>query len=455
MSSERQAMVIGAGISGLACALRLRSLGVSVRVIEAASRTGGIISTVERNGFLFESGPQSVQLTAELRDFTRAAGCAGEIIEADPRTPRFVLLHGSLIPAPMSPPELFKTSLLGARSKLRIFTEAVRRTRPPEGDESLADFVRRKFGTEILEHLAGPFASGVFAGDPELMSLRSSFPSLAVWEQEYGSIIRGAMKSRGKKDKDQVRPTLAGFKHGMSSLTSAAARQLEPEIALGLRVESIERQANGQWNLRCAGDGQSATLRADALVLAAPAYESARLLGSFSQPLSTALSAILYAPVAVVAEGYRREFVGHPLAGFGFLVPRKEGLLTLGTIWNSSLFPGRAPEGMVSMTSFVGGATDPRAVDQDPSVIANEVRDEIGPVLQIIGPPVERQVWRHTKALPQYNLGHSQRIAAIRQELAALRGIFLAGNYLEGPSVGSCVAQANRTADAVRAFLTA
>jgi protoporphyrinogen/coproporphyrinogen III oxidase len=451
MASERQAIVVGAGISGLACALRLRELGVKVQIVEAAPRSGGIISTVERNGFLFESGPQSVQLTSELREFARAAGCEGEIIEADPRTPRFVLLNGNLIPAPLSPPELFKTSLLGARSKFRIFSEAMRHTKPPDGDESLADFVRRKFGTEILEHLAGPFASGVFAGDPELMSLRSSFPSLAVWEQEYGSIIRGAMKARGKKD--QVRPTLAGFKHGMGSLISAAAQKLEPEIALGIRVESMERQASGLWNLRCAGDGQSATLHVDALVLAAPAYESARLLSSFSQPLSSALSAIPYAPVAVVAEGYRREFVGHPLTGFGFLVPRREGLLTLGTIWNSSLFPGRAPEGMVVMTSFVGGATDPRAVDQDPSTIANQVRDEIGPVLQIIGPPVERQVWRHAKALPQYNLGHSQRIAAIRQELAALRGVFLAGNYLQGPSVGSCVAQANHTADSVRDFL--
>jgi protoporphyrinogen/coproporphyrinogen III oxidase len=453
MNSPRQAIVIGAGISGLACALRLRQLGVAASVVEAADRPGGIIATIERNGFLFDSGPQSVQMTPELRDFVRAAGCESEVIEADPRTPRFVLLRGNLVPAPMSPPELLKTSLLGARSKFRIFTEAVRHTKPPDGDESLAEFVRRKFGTEILDHLAGPFASGVFAGDPEQMSLRSSFPSLAVWEQEYGSVLRGAMKSRGKKD--HVRPTLAGFKHGMSTLISAAEQKLEPAVALGLRVEVMERQTNGQWNLRCAGGGQSATLHADALVLATPAYESARLLNSFSRPLSSALSAIPYAPVAVVAEGFRREFIGHPLTGFGFLIPRKEGLRTLGTIWNSSLFPGRAPEGMVLMTSFVGGATDPKAVEQDPALIANQVRDEIGLVLQIIGPPIERQVWRHSKALPQYNLGHSQRIAAIRQELAGIRGIFLAGNYLEGPSVGSCVGQANRTADSVRDFLSA
>src|SRR5579864_669089 len=223
MSTKRQVVVVGAGISGLSCALRLRGLGIEVRVLEAANRPGGVVDTVERNGFLFESGPQSVQMTPELREFVRAAGCENELIEADPRTPRFVLIGGKLIPAPMSPPELLTTSLLGLGSKMRLLTEPIRRTRAPHKDESLADFVRRKFGTEILDHLAGPFASGVFAGDPEQMSLRSSFPSLAVWEEEYGSVLRGAIKSRGENK--GVRPTLAGFKRGMASLISAAVRK--------------------------------------------------------------------------------------------------------------------------------------------------------------------------------------------------------------------------------------
>ncbi|HEV2491111.1 MAG TPA: protoporphyrinogen oxidase [Candidatus Acidoferrales bacterium] len=451
MSPNRQVAVVGAGISGLACALSLRGLGIEVRVLDAADRPGGVVDTVERNGFLFESGPQSLQMTPELREFVRMAGCESELIEADPRTPRFVLLGGRLIPAPMSPPGLLTTSLLGVGSKMRILTEPMRRTKAPEDDESLADFVRRKFGTEILDHLAGPFASGVFAGDPELMSLRSSFPSLAVWEEEYGSVLRGAIKSRGEKKGE--RPTLAGFKHGMASLISSAARKLEPAVAFGMKAERLERADDGPWKVRCAGHGEAAEVHADALVLATPAYETAHLVNRFSSQLASALGSIPYAPVAVVAEGYRREFVGHELIGFGFLVPRKEGLRTLGTIWNSSLFPGRAPEGKVMMTSFVGGATDPKAVAQEADIIANQVRDEIGKVLQITGPPAERQVWRHAKALPQYNLGHSQRVSLIREELARLQGVFLAGNYLDGPSFGSCVAQGNRTAEAVRDFL--
>ncbi|MFZ0639088.1 MAG: protoporphyrinogen oxidase, partial [Candidatus Acidiferrales bacterium] len=177
--NPRQVIVVGAGISGLACALRLGELGVAVRVLDAAENPGGLISTIHRGGFLFESGPQSFQVTSELRELIRAAGCESELLEADPHTPRYILRAGKLHPAPMSPPSLLTTSLLGVGSKMRILSEPFRRSQPAAGDESFADFVRRKFGTEILEHLAGPFVSGIFAGDPEKLSLRSSFPSLA------------------------------------------------------------------------------------------------------------------------------------------------------------------------------------------------------------------------------------------------------------------------------------
>ncbi|MFZ0414881.1 MAG: protoporphyrinogen oxidase, partial [Candidatus Acidiferrales bacterium] len=196
-----------------------------------------------------------------------------------------------------------------------------------------------------------------------------------------------------------------------------------------------------------------ATLHADAIVLATPAYEASRLAQGLSQLLAATLAGIPYAPVAVVAEGYRREFVGHALNGFGFLVPRREKMRTLGTIWNSSLFSGRAPNGMVLMTSFAGGALDLALVQMEETEIANLIRDELVKVLRISGPPAARHVWRHRRALPQYNLGHAQRVAAIQDELESLPGIFVAGNYLDGPSLGSCVAQGFRTAKAVQEYL--
>lgn len=449
--NPRQVIVIGAGISGLTCALRLREMGIAVRVFEAGETPGGIISTVRRDGFLFESGPQSFQLTAELREIIRAAGCESEVIEADPRTPRYVLRRGKLHPAPMSPPAMLTTSLLGIRSKMRVLSEPFRRTQPVPGDESFADFVRRKFGTEILEHLAGPFVSGVFAGDPEKLSMRSAFPSLAVWEEEYGSIIRGAMKSRGQSGR--TRPTLASFKSGMTMLLDAMAEKLGSAVTTSAAADSIEIGSANSWTIHCTAAATTKKTEADAIVLATPAYITTQLLAPISVRLASTLAGIPYAPIAVVALGYRRERVGHALDGFGFLVPRTERLRTLGTIWNSSLFPGRCPQGTVLMTSFLGGATDAEIVAMDDEQLVKLVHQELAGVLRISEAPIAQYIWRHARALPQYNLGHAQKVAAIREDVANVRGLFITGNFLDGPSIGSCVSQGFRTAQKVRDYL--
>lgn len=447
--TPRQVIVIGAGISGLACAIRLSEMGVAVRVFEAGERAGGVISTVQRDGFLFESGPQSFQLTAEMHELIRAAGCESELIEADPHSPRYVLRGGRLHPAPMSPPAILTSSLLGLGSKMRVFSEPFRRSQPATGDESFADFVRRKFGTEILDHLAGPFVSGVFAGDPEKLSLRSAFPSLAVWEEEYGSIIRGAMKSRGQSGR--TRPTLASFRPGMATLLNATAEKLGSAVTVSAAVDSIQSGGASNWAIHCRSAATGTKVGADAIVLAIPAYVAAQFLAPVSD--ASTLAGIPYAPIAVVSLGYRRERVGNALNGFGFLVPRTEKLRTLGTIWNSSLFPGRCPQGTVLMTSFLGGATDPQILAMDDEQIAKRAHEELVGVLRISAPPIAQYVWRHARALPQYNLGHAQKVAAIREDIGNLPGLFITGNYLDGPSVGSCVSQGFRAAQAVRDYL--
>lgn len=450
--NPRHAIVIGAGISGLACALKLKELGVSVRVLEASNRAGGLIITEQREGFLFESAPQSFQLTSQLRELIRLAGCESELIEANPQLPRYVLRGGKLHPAPMSPPAVLTSSLLSVGSRMRVLTEPFRRSQPAAQDESFADFVRRRFGTEILEHLAGPFVSGVFAGDPEKLSLRSAFPSLAVWEAEYGSVIRGAMKSRGRGAR--VRPTSASFRGGMATLLNSAARKLESILDTGVTVSSIRPSPANTWALDYSKKMQPATLSTDAVVLAIPAYTAANLLSPVAQRIASTLAGIPYSPIVVVSQGYRREHVGHALNGFGLLVPRTEKLRTLGVIWNSSLFPSRCPKGTVEMTSFLGGATDPGILDIDDVQIGNHVHREIAGVLQITAPPIAQRVWRHEHALPQYNLGHMQKVGAIRDEVLKLRGLFITGNYLEGPSIGSCVSEGFRTAQSVCDYLS-
>ncbi len=433
--------------------MRLRELGVSIRVLEAADHAGGLVCTARENGFLFESGPQSFQLTAHLRTLIRAAECESQLVEANPSLPRYILRRGKLRPAPMSPPSLLTSPLLSAGSKLRVISEPFRRSQPRTDDESFADFVRRKFGTEILEYLAGPFVSGIFAGDPEKLSLRSAFPSLALWESEYGSVIRGAMKSRGNGER--VRPTMASFRSGMSTLLDAMARKLQPEIATGVTVNSIESGGSNLWRISWSEGFQTEALTASAIVFATPAYATSKILKGVSEKIALALASIPYAPVAVVNHGYHREHVGHALNGFGFLIPRTEKLRTLGVIWNSSLFANRCPSGTVLMTSFIGGASDPHILDRSDSDISSLVHSEIAGLLKISAPPIAERIWRHTRALPQYNLGHAQKVAAIRENLATLHGIFVAGNYLDGPSIGSCVSQAFQTAESVRDYLAA
>ena len=194
-------IVIGGGIAGLACTYRLREMSIPALLLEQADRVGGVIESAQQDGFLFELGPQSFLSTEPLLEMIAGLGLGDELLRADPRAPRYVLADGRLRRVPMSPPALLTTSLLSAGSKWRLVSEPFRRTQPPEGDESVAAFVRRKFGNELLELLVGPFVSGVYAGDPEKLSLRSAFPAVHEWENDYGSVLRGAMKSRPAKKK--------------------------------------------------------------------------------------------------------------------------------------------------------------------------------------------------------------------------------------------------------------
>jgi len=451
MQTPPQVAVVGAGISGLACAHRLQQLGVPAILLEAGERSGGVIGTVERNGFLFESGPQSFLGTPPVLDLIRELKLEAELLQADPNAPRYIFLKGRLQAVPMSPGALLTSSLLSVQSRYRVFTEPLRRTSPAAHEESVADFVRRKFGNEILEYLVAPFVSGVYAGDPETLSLRAAFPSLDEWEREYGSVLRGAMNSRKKQP--GPRPALCSFRGGMKTLLESLENNLGDQLTRGARVDTIEKSTTGGFTLRFAAGDQSESLSVRAVVLAAPAYVSGHLVSGLSRRAGERLLGVSYAPVAVVAAGYKRQQVGDGLIGFGVLIPRKAGLHTLGTVWNSSLFPGRAPRDSATLTSFAGGVTDTEIVSREPSEIGALVEAELEKLLGISGPPVAREIWRHPKALPQYNLGHAHVLGNVHEALATVPGVFLAGNYLSGPAIGNCIEQSNQTAEAVRGFL--
>lgn len=447
-------VVIGAGISGLACAYRLQQSGIQTRVVESSSSPGGVIQTIEKDGFRFDLGPQSFLSTGPLLDLIDALGLNGQLLRANRRAPRYILLRGRLVAAPLSPPALLTTPLFAAGTRWRLFTEIFRHSRPPAGDESVASFVRRKFGAEILDRLVAPFVSGIYAGDPERLSLRAALPKLHEFEAQQGSILRGALKSRPAKG--TPRPGLCSFRDGMGTLPHALAARLGDSLLVEASVASLRyRKTDGKpwFEIDVARHDRRETLVASAVVIATPTQAASQVLQSVSNEFAPVFSRIEYAPLAVVSAGYRREQLQRAVDGFGVLVPRSEGLRVLGTVFNSSPFPDRAPEGMVCFTSFAGGATDPQLCSLSDREIMRIVCGEVGRILGVKGEPVTTNLYRYARALPQYNLGHTEVVQSLETLTEGIPGLFLAGNYLSGPSIGSSIEQAYRSADAARAYL--
>jgi oxygen-dependent protoporphyrinogen oxidase len=450
--TETETIVVGGGISGLVCAYAMRKAGVDVLVLEASARAGGVIRSERREGFLLELGPQSFSGTAPLRKLCVELGIADQMVEGPGRAPRYVLVAGKLLAVPMSPSALLTSSLLGPGTKWAIAKDAFGRSRPPDEDESITGFVRRKFGAELLDRLVGPFVSGVYAGDPERLSLRSAFPQLYEAEKASGSVIRGMLRATKSRTGRRERPTLLSFREGNETLV----RVLAAKIGAGLRVNAevmgiamARAGTNGKFDVRVRGASGEETLAADHLVMATPTDVAGRLLSELNAELMRLLGGIEYAPVAVVSLGYRREDVGHSLNGFGFLVPRSSGLRVLGTVWNSSLFSGRAPEGFVLLTSFVGGTTDPGAATLSNEALVSLVHGEIRDLLRLTAAPGSSNVQIYRRALPQYNLGHATRLAAIENLRAATGNLHFVGNYLRGPAIGTCVEQALAVASTI------
>jgi oxygen-dependent protoporphyrinogen oxidase len=363
------------------------------------------------------------------------------------------LVDGRLQPVPLSPPAFFLSGLISGVTKWALLRDIFGKTVPPEPDESVAAFVRRKFSAQLLDRLVGPFVSGIYAGDPERLSVRSAFPQLYEAERASGSIVRGMMRLAKSKKGPRERPTLLTFREGNETLIQALSNKIGPALRTQARVIRLARRNDGAFDVRCESKGDEESFSAKYLILATPTDVAGNLLAQLDAAFELLLTSIEYAPVAVVSLAYRQSDVGHSLNGFGFLVPRSAGLRVLGTVWNSSLFPGRAPEGQTLLTSFVGGITDPAAAELQPEELARLVHSQISPLLSIAGNPVFSNVTIWRRALPQYNLGHGDRLAAIAELLQNYPGIWLAGNYLRGPAMGSCVEQASAVAEDVRSAL--
>src|SRR6202034_3867028 len=293
--------IVGAGICGLACAYRLGQLGISATALERSPNSGGVIDREETHGFLFESGPQSFLGGEPLLTLVRELGLEAELQIADPSAPRFIVKGQRLQKMPMSPQAMLRSSFLAPGSRWKLASEPWRKTKPPANDESIASFVRRKFGNEILEYLVAPFVSGVYAGDPERLSLKAAFPTLDEWERQYGSVLRGAVNSRPAKNKRMGAPPLCSFTHGVAALPRALAASLDDALHYEARAVSVNfstqpsvADGSAASEIRIVQNGQEQRFSANAVIIATPAYAAAHLLETFSPQLARTLSGIAY-----------------------------------------------------------------------------------------------------------------------------------------------------------------
>lgn len=444
--------IVGAGISGLATAQAVlaRKPDAELNVYEAADRVGGKVWTeISSEGYLCEGGvngflnkiPRTLDLCKETGVTPMAADAAA--------AKRYVYSRNALHKLPEKPPQFFSSKLLSIPGRLRVIYELIAGG-TDKTDETLEEFATRRLGREAFDKLIDPMASGVFAGDASRLSLKSCFPRIHEIEDEYHSLIRGLIslqkkaRREGKKDTPGPGPggILTSFGNGMGELTDTLAEQLGSRIHTGVGVSGLDRDGN-RYSLRLE-DGS--VQESDVLILAAPAHAQSRILQEFDPALAGLLDGIPYPALSVVCFGYEKERVGNVLDGFGFLVPSKEQRAVLGTIIDSNVFAGRAPEDSVLLRSMVGGARSPELALLPDEQLVDRVRSDLQDILGVKVTPDFVRIFRHEKAIPQYNVGHARMLESIDTHLEPHPGLILTGNAFKGVSLNDCVVNAWQTA---------
>ncbi len=460
--------IIGAGISGLSTAYAVERLAaeaglqVEVTVFEREERTGGKIWSIREEDYLCEWGPNgfldSKPMTLELCD---QLGISDRLERSnDNARKRYIYSGGILNRLPENGPMFLQSKLISWPGKVRLAQEFFKPKRTDGADETLADFARRRLGSEALDKLIGPMVSGIFAGDPETMSLKSCFPRIHELEQEYGGLLKAMMKM-AKQKKAEVKAgkqvasaagpagVLTSFVGGIQELTDTTADALKGEVQTGKAVTGLKK-TDGGWELRLT-DGSS--FDAEVVVSAAPAHVLKELTWALDGTLSELLAGIPYAPMNVICFGYEQEKVERDLDGFGYLIPKKEGCAILGTLWDSSIFPARAPQGHVMLRSMMGGATTLEAINLSDAEVKERTMGELKKIMGINAEPDFVRIFRHPRAIPQYVVGHAKRLAAMGEQLKAQPGLILTGNAFFGIGLNDCVNAANKAGQQVLSCL--
>lgn len=449
---RKRVVIIGAGISGLTTAYWFQQKGIEVTVLEKDSEVGGTMKTINENGWLVESGPNSALETTPLFNqlFTDLEILDERIYANEASNKRYILRDGILHPLPMSPPAFLKSKLWSVKGKLRLLKEPfIGRV---EKEESIAEFVERRLGREFLDYAINPFVAGVYAGNPEDLSVRSAFPKLYALEEKYGGLIKGMIKGRkerkqrAEKAKDTAK--MFSFKNGMQTLPRALSKVLADRVHLNASVINIIPTKIGEKRIYVTTfqqNGEFKSIESDAVVLATPSYVASKIIEPIDPETSRVLNSIYYPPIAEIVLGYRKENINRILDGFGYLIPAKEKRKILGTIWSSTIFPNRAPEGFELFTTFAGGSRSPDLLDISDENLLDITNSEVKSLVGISGSPAFKKIIRWEKAIPQYKLGYHKTIATIERFEDNFGGAFICSNYRGGISVGDCVMSAEKT----------
>lgn len=455
-------VIVGGGISGLATAYTLQERGsADSTLIESAPRWGGKITSVHENGFTIEGGPDSfiTQKTAAI-ELCRRLGLEDQLVGSNSGKSAATYIwsgerlhrmpEGMMLMAPTMVLPFLRSRLISWPGKMRAGLEVFIPRARGDGDESLAGFVRRRLGNELLDKIAGPLMGGIYAADPERMSLKSTFPMFLEMEKQHGSLLLGMMKRvRSRAAHGAKRPPMfMSLRGGLQQLSDALVARLPgTNLRTGCRTLAVSRYAE-RYRIDLS-DGSS--LLADDVVFATPSFVTADLVEQLDPTLAERLRSIRYVSTATVSLGFRRSEVAHPLQGAGFIVPPSEGRRITACSWSSAKFNHRAPEDCVLLRVFIGGALAEELAEQDEAALVQLAREELQAILGITATPVLAKAYRWSKANPQYDLGHGERVAEIEWSLGNLPGLHLAGAAYHGPGIPDCIQSGIKAAEAIAA----
>lgn len=450
--------IIGAGISGLSTAFYLtKSLGEQnqnfvLDIFEKEGRPGGTILSLKKDGFLVEAGPNgfldskpsTLQLCSDLN-------ISSKLLPASSSSKRrYIFLKNKLILVPEKLGKFLKSNILSFKGKLRLLMEGMVRKGRADKDETIAEFGRRRIGQEAAENLLDPMVTGIFAGDPETMSLKACFPPIWEMEQRYGSLTKALVKiMRQRETSGPAGPggTLTSFLEGTEYLIKRLAEKKSINLKLKTKVKKID-YSQGKWFV----DDKN-YLPYDILVCTSPSYILGELLKNLSFSASQKAVSIPYSPMAVLGLGYKKEAVQDKIDGFGFLIPHKERRKILGCLFSSQIFPGRAPEGYELLQVMAGGARFPEIVSSSNGEILDFSLKELKSILGIEASPDFIKIFRHDKAIPQYRVGHSALLEQIKRELKPFKGFFFSGNAYHGVGINDCTNNSFKTAQSIISYL--